>query len=67
MKNTLSFLDVFKLDEEYVANEEKYAALRKEILDESEGDDDDEEGSDEEESEEEEEGKDGTQETRRGR
>jgi pre-mRNA-splicing factor CWC22 len=35
-----STLDVFKLDEEYVVNEEKYATLRKEILDDS----DDEEG-----------------------
>jgi pre-mRNA-splicing factor CWC22 len=44
-------LDVFKLDTEYTANEEKYATLRKEILDESENDasGEDEEGSDEEE------------------
>lgn len=54
---SLHFLDVFKLDNEYTTNEEKYAALRKEILDESEGDDESGEEGDEDDDEEDEEEK----------
>lgn len=54
-----SGLNIFKADPEYLANEEKYKVLKREILDESESGSDDEEGSgsegDEEESDEEDE------------
>ena len=44
------------MDQEYLANEEKYAALRKEILDESEEESGDEDGDEEEDSDAEKEG-----------
>jgi len=44
--NLFFIVDVFKLDDEYVINEEKYATLRKEILDDSD-DEDGEDGGDE--------------------
>jgi pre-mRNA-splicing factor CWC22 len=37
--------DVFKFDAEFQVNEEKYASLRKELLDEDSGDSDSEDGS----------------------
>ena len=48
------FVDVFKLDEDYIENEDKYLTLRKEILDES-GDESDEDGDEEADEEEEDE------------
>lgn len=55
-KNDLSqFIDVFKLDEEFIQNDEKYATLRKEILDESEEEGSGADGEDEDDDEEEEE------------
>ncbi len=51
----LLIIDVFKLDEEFIQNEEKYATLRKEILDESEEEGSGADGEDEDDDEEEEE------------
>ncbi|KAF4086621.1 hypothetical protein AMELA_G00085640 [Ameiurus melas] len=54
--NTEDVLNVFKMDPDFVENEEKYKAIKKEILDEGSSDSgDDAEGSDEEDGEEEDE------------
>ena len=55
----LLFIDVFKADPEYQENEDRYKAIKEEILGEGSSDDDDDDDEDDEEEEEEGEGEEG--------